>query len=133
MRRMDIQALRGIGVLYVVIYHANLGFLQSGFLGVDIFFVISGYLITNMICKELDSGTFSVRAFYWRRAKRLLPATYCMLVAVTLLSMATLTQIEFNKFVAQLIGSLAFISNVILWRQSGYFDVSADVKPLLHM
>jgi peptidoglycan/LPS O-acetylase OafA/YrhL len=133
MQRLDIQALRGIAVLYVVIYHADLGFLKNGFLGVDIFFVISGYLITGMICKELDAGDFSIRKFYWRRAKRLLPATYCMLIAVVLLSIFSLTKIEFVSFIGQLFGSLAFVSNIILWKQAGYFDVSAELKPLLHM
>jgi peptidoglycan/LPS O-acetylase OafA/YrhL len=133
MQRMDIQALRGIAVLYVVIYHADLGFLINGFLGVDIFFVISGYLITGMICKELDAGDFSVRTFYWRRAKRLLPATYCMLIVVALLSVFSLTKIELANFISQLFGSLTFVSNIILWRQAGYFDVSAELKPLLHM
>jgi peptidoglycan/LPS O-acetylase OafA/YrhL len=133
MPRMDIQALRGIGVLYVVIYHADLGFLTNGFLGVDIFFVISGYLITGMICKDLDAGGFSIRKFYWRRAKRLLPATYCMLFIVTLLSIFLLTQTELSDFIGQLFGSLAFVSNIILWRQAGYFDVSAELKPLIHM
>ena len=133
MQRLDIQALRGVAVLYVVIYHADLGFLKNGFLGVDIFFVISGYLITGMICKELDAGKFSVRKFYWRRAKRLLPATYCTLIVVALLSVFSLTKIELTDFIGQLFGSLAFVSNIILWRQAGYFDVSADLKPLLHM
>ena len=133
MQRLDIQALRGIAVLYVVIYHADLGFLKSGFLGVDIFFVISGYLITRMICKELDAGNFSVRKFYWRRAKRLLPATYGMLIVVALLSVFSLTKIELADFLSQLFGSLTFVSNIILWRQAGYFDVSAEFKPLLHM
>lgn len=133
MQRLDIQALRGIAVLYVVIYHADLGFLKNGFLGVDIFFVISGYLITGMICRELDAGNFSVRKFYWRRAKRLLPATYGMLIVVALLSVFSLTKIEFADFLSQLFGSLTFVSNIILWRQAGYFDVSAEFKPLLHM
>ncbi len=133
MPRMDIQALRGIAVLYVVIYHADLGFLKNGFLGVDIFFVISGYLITGMVSKELDAGDFSIRRFYWRRAKRLLPATYCMLIVVALLSIFSLTRIEFVSFIGQLFGSLAFVSNIILWKQAGYFDVSAELKPLLHM
>jgi peptidoglycan/LPS O-acetylase OafA/YrhL len=133
MQRLDIQVLRGIAVLYVVIYHADLGFLKNGFLGVDIFFVISGYLITGMISKELDAGYFSISKFYWRRAKRLLPATYCMLIVVALLSIFSLTQIEFVSFVGQLFGSLTFVSNIILWKQAGYFDVSAELKPLLHM
>ena len=132
-RRVDIQALRGIAVLYVIVYHAGFGFPKSGFLGVDIFFVISGYLITGMICRELDAGEFSILEFYWRRAKRLLPATYCTLFITAVLSVFALTQAEFSSFVSQLLGSLALISNVVLWYQTGYFDIAAQLKPLLHM
>jgi peptidoglycan/LPS O-acetylase OafA/YrhL len=112
--RLDIQALRGIAVLQVIMYHADVGFPKSGFLGVDVFFVISGYLITRMISKELDAKTFLIARFYWRRAKRLLPATYFVLTVASLLSIFCLTQIEFYAFLYQLFGSLTFTSNFIL-------------------
>jgi peptidoglycan/LPS O-acetylase OafA/YrhL len=132
-QRLDIQVLRGIAVLYVVIYHADLGFLKSGFLGVDIFFVISGYLITGMICKDLDAGQFDIGKFYWGRAKRLLPATYATLIIVTLFSISSLTNVEFVSFIKTLFGTVTFTSNIVLWQQSGYFDISVDLKALLHM
>ena len=79
--RADVQALRGIAVLLVVIYHANLGLFPAGYLGVDIFFVISGFLITGLIKSQLEQGRFSFRDFYYRRAKRLLPAAYVVIAA----------------------------------------------------
>lgn len=131
--RVDIQALRGIAVLYVVIYHAGFGVLKDGFLGVDIFFVISGYLLTGMICRDIDVGRFRITEFYWRRAKRLLPATYITLLAVALLSYLILLPADLAETQQQLLGSLTFTANVVLWLQSGYFDVAAHLKPLLHM
>ena len=132
--RTDIQALRGWAVLVVVLYHAGLfPFLGSGYLGVDIFFVVSGYLITGLVQRGIDAGTFSFGAFYARRAKRLLPAAYAMLAATTLASMAVLTSHEAREFFAQLIGAATFTSNIVLWSQAGYFAAPAALKPLLHM
>jgi peptidoglycan/LPS O-acetylase OafA/YrhL len=90
--RRDIQFLRGIAVLVVVLYHSNLGLLQQGYLGVDVFFVLSGFLITSIILKELDSNSFQFSVFYLRRAKRLLPALYSTLFFTTLLCFIVLTQ-----------------------------------------
>lgn len=82
--RTDIQALRGLAVSLVVFYHANIGLFQGGFLGVDIFFVISGYLVTGIVKKGIESGNFSFREFYFRRAKRLLPAAYVVFLLTAL-------------------------------------------------
>jgi peptidoglycan/LPS O-acetylase OafA/YrhL len=81
--RRDIQFLRGIAVLFVVLYHSNLGLLSQGYLGVDIFFVLSGFLITTIILKRLDKNSFIFSEFYLRRAKRLLPALYSTLLFTT--------------------------------------------------
>ena len=131
--REDIQALRGLAILLVLLHHAKLDFLTAGYLGVDIFFVISGYLITQIIRKDLESGTFSFPAFYFRRAKRLLPAAYVTLLAVILLSALFLTQSEARDFFRQLVGAVTFTGNIALWLQTGYFEGAANLKPLLHV
>lgn len=131
-KRTDIQVLRGIAVLAVVLYHARVVPLAGGYLGVDIFFVISGFLITGHIMQEIDRGRFSFASFYVRRARRLLPAAFCTLILTTLLASQVLTQQRWKDFVAQLLGALTFSANFVLPAQSGYFEASAETKPLLH-
>lgn len=131
--RADIQLLRAWAVLLVVWHHAQLGGVSAGFLGVDIFFVISGYLITGMIQQSLTQGKFSFSAFYWRRAKRLLPAA-CATVMLTGCAAAWILEPTEQRDVwAQLLGAMTFSANWVLWRQAGYFDGAAELKPLLHM
>ena len=131
--RDDIQFLRGIAVLSVVIYHSNLGWLPNGFLGVDIFFVISGYLITKLIISDLNNHCFSFKSFYKKRARRLLPALYSTLICTSILSVFFLTYEQFNDYLQQFIGALTFSANLILPGQTGYFESAADGKPLLHI
>ncbi|MES2205618.1 MAG: acyltransferase family protein [Pseudomonadota bacterium] len=130
--RIDIQALRGLAVLLVVLHHAELG-LTAGYLGVDIFFVISGYLITGMIKKLIEKGQFSFSEFYFRRAKRLLPAAYMTFICTIFLSFIFLTKTEFQDFTKQILGAITFTSNIMLWLQTGYFDSASTLKPLLHI
>jgi peptidoglycan/LPS O-acetylase OafA/YrhL len=130
--RTDIQFLRGVAVLSVVLYHAKLFALEGGFLGVDVFFVISGFLITSHILKDLENNHFSFRRFYIRRAKRLLPAAYATLTITTLAGYAFLTQSEWHDYLYQLFGTVTFSANLFLPFQTGYFESSADGKPLLH-
>ena len=127
--RPDIQALRGLAVLLVLIYHADIIPLPAGFLGVDIFFVISGFLITSLIAKP----DFTLAEFYWRRAKRLLPAAYVTFFGTALASSLILTNAEMYEFKRQLVGALTFAGNMVLWQQSGYFANDAALKPLLHV
>jgi peptidoglycan/LPS O-acetylase OafA/YrhL len=131
--RTDIQALRGLAVLLVVLHHAKLGLLGAGYLGVDIFFVISGYLITGMVKKGIEQGNFRFSEFYFRRAKRLLPAAYVTFIATSFLSMTFLGADELRDFSKQIIGAVTFTGNFVLWRQAGYFDGAAALKPLLHV
>jgi len=131
--RTDIQVLRGFAVLIVVLYHAKLSILPAGYLGVDVFFVISGFLITGLIRKGLERGTFSFASFYLRRAKRLLPAAYVTFLACALVAPLVLTDGEMRDFRAQMIGSVTFTANIVLWRQSGYFEGASELKPLLHI
>lgn len=132
-KRFDIQFLRGIAVLLVVLYHANFVPISGGFLGVDVFFVISGFLITSVIVRDVDNRTFSFKKFYSRRAKRLLPATYSTLIFTSVLSYQFLTNSQWIDYIKQLVGSLTFSANMVLLFQTGYFDDSATNKPLLHM
>jgi len=130
--RQDIQGLRGIAVLMVVIYHARLGLLPAGYLGVDIFFVISGFLITSMISTQIDQKRFKFTEFYFRRAKRLLPAAYTTFTITALVSAVLLTSVEFRQFAQQLLGAVTFTANFVLMQQGSYFGGDADLKPLLH-
>ncbi len=130
--RSDIQALRGLAVLLVLATHAKLG-LPAGYLGVDVFFVISGYLITGMVDRAIEAGRFSFRVFYFRRAKRLLPAAYTVFVVTALIAPFLLTSAERSDFAVQCIAAITFTANVILFKQTNYFAGSADFKPLLHI
>lgn len=132
-QRIDIQALRGLAVLFVVLYHNKIGGVTGGYLGVDIFFVISGFLITRLVASGIDRGNFSLIEFYFRRAKRLLPAAFVTFVITAALAPWFLNQQELRDFAAQLIGALTFTGNFVLWQQTGYFEGSGDLKPLLHI
>lgn len=131
--RNDIQFLRGVAVLTVVLFHAGVGVFKAGYLGVDIFFVISGFLITTIILRELEDGDFSFNKFYLRRAKRLLPAVYCTLTVTSLVGYCFLTKTGWTDYFAQLLGAVTFTANLVLPLQTGYFDAAAEGKPLLHM
>lgn len=131
--RQDIQVLRGYAVIVVLVYHMGLFFPDGGYLGVDIFFVISGYLITQIVARDREAGSFSLAGFYFRRAKRLLPAALVTVLLTAIASYWTLTSIEMRAFTAQLIGAVTFTTNWVLAGQTGYFADSAATKPLLHM
>lgn len=131
--RFDIQVMRGVAVLAVVLFHAFPDALAAGYLGVDVFFVLSGFLITGIILRGLERRDFSFKAFYIRRAKRLLPASLTTLAATALLASIFLTRSQISDFAKQLLGSLAFAANFVLFSQTGYFDGAAETKPLLHI
>jgi len=132
-RRIDIQVLRGVAVLMVVFYHALPDWVKGGFLGVDVFFVISGFLITGHILQDLERKRFNVGGFYVRRARRLLPAAWTTFFVTTLLAYTMLTSAQWREYLAQLVGALTFTANVVLSHQSGYFQTQAEAKPLLHI
>jgi len=132
--RKDIQALRGLAILLVLLHHARLlPGLKAGYLGVDVFFVVSGYLITGIVQRALLAGTFSFTEFYVRRAKRLLPAAYVTFLLTALASSLFLTRPEMKDFTWQLLGAVTFTGNIALWMQTGYFEGAAYLKPLLHV
>ena len=131
--RTDIQALRGFAVLIVLFYHAKIGPLSAGFLGVDVFFVISGYLITRLVKDSIERGDFRFADFYFRRAKRILPASYITFLFTALMAPFFLASSELHDLRSQMAGAVAFMSNIVLWRQSGYFEGVSTLKPLLHI
>lgn len=131
--RQDIQGLRAIAILLVLVHHARLPGLPGGFLGVDMFFVISGYLMAGLIDNRLNSGIFTLKDFYARRIRRLFPAAYATLTLTALAAPWLLDSVEYGNFVKQLAGSFAFVVNIVLWKQTDYFSTAAELKPLLHM
>ena len=130
--REDIDWLRAIAVLAVVAFHFEVPGIWGGYVGVDIFFVISGYLITGIVAAETCSGKFSFASFYERRIRRLLPALYTMVALTTLPSFVYLLTSERAEFFRSTAAVVAFTSNFFFWLQSGYFDHAAVEKPLLH-
>ncbi len=130
--REDIDWLRAIAVLAVVAFHFQAPAVYGGFVGVDIFFVISGYLITGIIRSEVEAGHFSFARFYERRVRRLLPALYAMVALTALPSFHYLLTSERSEFFRSATAVVTFTSNIFFWFQTGYFDHAAVEKPLLH-
>lgn len=130
--RPEVDGLRAVAVLSVMLFHADFETFSGGFVGVDVFFVISGYLITSTILAERSAGTFSMGSFYERRARRILPALF--LVSFTCIPAAWLflPPGEMADFSQSLIAVPTFLSNVLFWRESGYFDTASELKPLIH-
>ena len=128
----EIDGLRTLAIIPIFLYHANFNFLKGGYVGVDIFFVISGYLITANIMKEIEQGIFSFLSFYERRARRLLPALYFVLISVFICSYISLLSLELKDFCKSLVATPVFVSNILFMRESGYFDISTELKPLIH-
>ncbi len=131
--RPDIDGLRAVAVLAVVAFHAFPSSLKGGFIGVDVFFVISGYLISTIIFESLDRGAFSFREFYARRIKRIFPALILILVACFTFGWFALLADEFKQLQKHIAAGTSFVSNHVLWSEAGYFDNSAETKPLLHL
>ncbi len=130
--RPDIDGLRAIAVVVVVLFHAHLGPFAGGFVGVDVFFVISGYLIVGIILDDIEAGRFSIAAFYERRLRRLFPALFAVLIACTVCGYLLFLPDEYRKFGQSIVATSAFVSNFLFWYQAGYFDTPAELKPLLH-
>lgn len=130
--RADIDGLRGIAVLSVMLFHAGVPGFGGGFVGVDVFFVISGFLITQLILADCEAGRFSFRRFYERRVRRLLPALLLVMGASFVAGLFVLSPGEMRDFSVSAIAAVTFVSNVYFWRTSGYFEQAAELKPLLH-
>jgi peptidoglycan/LPS O-acetylase OafA/YrhL len=131
--RRDIDGLRAVAVGAVVLTHATISpYIQGGFIGVDVFFVISGYLISSTLFKEMSRGEFSVANFYRRRILRILPALLVMLGASSIVALLYLLPGELKEFAQSQTATIAFVSNFFFWVRSGYFDAPSATKPLLH-
>ena len=136
--RPDIDGLRALAVLSVVAFHAfpnlvNAGFITGGFIGVDVFFVISGFLISTIIFENLDKGTFSFTEFYSRRITRIFPALLLVLIASYAFGWFALLADEYKQLGMHIAAGAGFFSNFALWNEAGYFDNSSETKPLLHL
>src|SRR4030088_1876187 len=131
--RPDIDGLRAIAVMLVVNFHAFPEAMPGGFIGVDIFFVISGFLITGIIARELDQKRFSLLAFYNRRIRRIFPALIVVLCATLALGWLWMLPTAYAQLGSDTFASAAFFANIALLLQSGYFDAESAKKPLLHL
>ncbi len=131
--RADIDGLRAVAVLLVVVFHAFPSSLKGGFVGVDVFFVISGYLLTGIVVRELQAGKLDFWKFYSRRIRRIFPALVVVLIACFVLGWFTLLAHEYKQLGKHILGGAIFIPNLMYWQESGYFDNFAETKPLLHL
>jgi peptidoglycan/LPS O-acetylase OafA/YrhL len=131
--RPDIDGLRGFAVLSVIGYHARIRGLYGGFTGVDVFFVISGFLISTIIFSHLEQGRFSFTDFYARRVRRIFPALIVVLLGVGAFGGYVLLADEYSQLGRHIVAGTGFLSNLLLWREAGYFDTGAQFKPLLHL
>jgi peptidoglycan/LPS O-acetylase OafA/YrhL len=131
--RPAVDGLRGVAVLAVLGFHAFPETVSGGYVGVDVFFVISGFLITGIIARQMMHGDFSFADFYWRRVRRLFPALVLVLATTLALGWFLLLPDEFKQLGKHASAAAAFLANFALWRESGYFDTAAELKPLLHL
>jgi peptidoglycan/LPS O-acetylase OafA/YrhL len=130
--RRDIDGLRSLAVLAVILFHAKVPYFDGGFLGVDIFFVISGFLITKIICGELENRNFSILRFYERRARRILPALFFVILISLAVFYLVLIPDDLKMLGQSVVATIAFSNNVLLYMTSGYFEPSVDLKPMAH-
>lgn len=131
--RPDIDGLRAIAVLAVVGFHSFPGRFPGGFVGVDVFFVISGFLISSVILNDLQKGNFSLAGFYARRIRRIFPALLLVLMACLAFGWLALLPDEYELLAKHTVANTAFAGNIVLWLEAGYFDSSSERKPLLHL
>ena len=131
--RPDIDGLRAFAVLAVIAYHFFPSWVKGGFVGVDIFFVISGFLIGGILIDSLQAGTFSFRDFYVRRIRRIFPALILVMASALAFGWFALLPDDYMNLGKHTAGGATFLSNFLLWRETGYFDVAAERKPLLHL
>ncbi|NWN83733.1 MAG: acyltransferase [Halomonas sp.] len=130
--RKEIDGLRAIAVLPVILFHAGFSWFSGGYVGVDVFFVISGYLITSILIDDLEKDTFSIAKFYERRARRILPALFFVMLCCFPFAWLWMAPTQFEDFSKALIAISLISSNILFWKQSGYFEPDTDFNPLLH-
>ena len=130
--RAEIDGLRALAVVPVILFHAGFELFSGGFVGVDVFFVISGYLITTILIEDLENKRFSIVNFYERRARRILPALFFVMLVCIPFAWMWMLPSQMKDFSESLVAVSLFASNILFWRESGYFDAAAEEKPLLH-
>jgi len=131
--RPELNGLRALAVILVLLYHLDFDWMKGGFLGVDVFLVISGYFISRNIIYELQQGKFTFYGFYTKRLRRLFPALIFTLILVLVAGYYLLTPSNLERLGKSTIYSSLSLSNFFFWSESGYFDLGANLKPLLHM
>ncbi len=131
--RKEIDGLRAVAVVPVILFHAGFQLFSGGYIGVDIFFVISGFLITSILLDEHQTQNFSLAAFYERRARRILPALVLVLACCLPFAYAILSPLDFRAFAKSLLGANIFLANIVSYQQTDYFDAASEIKPLLHL
>lgn len=130
--RAEIDGLRALAVVPVILFHAGFELFSGGFVGVDVFFVISGYLITTILIEDIENKRFSIVNFYERRARRILPALFFVMLVCIPFAWMWMLPSQMKDFSQSLVAVSMFASNILFWRESGYFDAVAEEKPLLH-
>ena len=130
--RRDVDGLRAVAVMAVVLYHAGMPAFGGGFVGVDVFFVISGFLITSIIASEIRDGTFSIGRFYERRIRRIFPALFAVVAFSGVVASVLFLPDDFREFGDSIVAATLFVSNIFFWQTSDYFAGPAHLKPLLH-
>ena len=130
--RPEIDGLRALAVIPVILFHAGFPYFTGGYVGVDVFFVISGYLITTILVGDLEQDRFSILRFYERRIRRIIPALFCVVVVSFLAGWFILLPADFKSFSLSVVAVTTFWSNFFFWMESGYFDTATELKPLLH-
>ena len=130
--RAEIDGLRALAVVPVILFHAGFELFSGGFVGVDVFFVISGYLITTILIEDIENKRFSIVNFYERRARRILPALFFVMLVCIPISNVYLPTDELRDFYQSIVAVSLFVSNILFWKEGGYFDSEASDKPLIH-
>ncbi|WJY18916.1 acyltransferase [Alteriqipengyuania flavescens] len=130
--RAEIDGLRAWAVLPVILFHAGFGLFKGGYVGVDIFFVISGYLITTILVDDIEKERFSIAHFYERRARRILPALTLVVLACVPAAWALMLPGQLDDFAQSIVAASLFVSNILFWMEADYFDTAVEEKPLLH-
>ncbi|NQY15579.1 MAG: acyltransferase [Henriciella sp.] len=130
--RAEIDGLRALAVAPGILFHAGVDAFSGGYVGVDVFFVISGYLITTILIEEIENGRFSIINFYERRARRILPVLFFIMLLCVPFAWMWMLPSQMEEFSSSLIAVSLFVSNILFWRESDYFAAAAEEKPLLH-
>ena len=130
--RAEIDGLRALAVVPVILFHAGFEFFSGGFVGVDVFFVISGYLITTILIEDIDNERFSIVNFYERRARRILPALFFVMLACIPFAWMWMLPDPLENFGQSLVAATLSANNVLLYLTTGYWDLASEFKPLLH-